>query len=122
MLIADGPVPVLPTPVAHRDHRAGKAAFGRDLPDHVLAVPRPSPDMGQAEEVEVGPIRFRMTRALCHLWAEIDEVCLVEMERESVAKARGGEELRRLRPAAIDVPADQILAAGRGHVMAGGRP
>src|ERR1700720_4118562 len=78
--------------------------------------------MGQAEEVEVGPIRFRMTRALCHLWAEIDEACLVGMERESVAKSRGGEELRRLRPAAIDVPADQILAAGRGHVMAGGRP
>ncbi len=41
MLVADGPVPVLPTPVAHRGHRAGKAAFGRDLPDHVLAVPRP---------------------------------------------------------------------------------
>ncbi len=38
--------------------------------------------MGKAEEVEGGPIRFRMTRALCRLWAEIDEACLVGMERE----------------------------------------
>src|SRR5208282_1739648 len=36
----------------------------------------------KAEEVEGGPIRFRMTRALCRLWAEIDEACLVGMERE----------------------------------------
>jgi hypothetical protein len=38
--------------------------------------------MGQAEEVEVGPIRFRLARALCHSWAEIDEARLVGMERE----------------------------------------
>src|SRR5271166_3596841 len=82
MLVADGPVPVFPTPVAHRGQCTGKTAFGRDLPDHVLAVPRPSPDMGQAEKVEAGPIRFRMACALCHLWAEIDEACLVGMERE----------------------------------------
>src|SRR5208283_3278670 len=82
MLVANGPVPVFPTPVAHRGHCTGEAALGRDLPDHVLAVPRPSPDMGQAEEVEGGPIRFRMTRGLCRLWAEIDEACLVGMERE----------------------------------------
>src|SRR5271165_4870210 len=75
MLVANGPVPVFPTPVTHRGHRTGKSALGRDLPDHVLAVPRPSPDMGQAEEVEAGPIRLRMACALCHLWAEIDEAC-----------------------------------------------
>src|SRR5208282_4592385 len=46
MLVTDGLVPVFPTPVAHRGHCTGKAALGRDLPDHVLAVPRPSPDMG----------------------------------------------------------------------------
>src|SRR5271157_3422693 len=44
MLVTDGLVPVFPTPVAHRGHCTGKAALGRDLPDHVLAVPRPSPD------------------------------------------------------------------------------
>src|SRR5208282_2095033 len=82
MLVTDGLVPVFPTPVAHRGHCTGKAALGRDLPDHVLAVPRPSPDMGKAEEVEGGPIRLRMTCTLRHLWAEIDEACLVGMERE----------------------------------------
>ena len=60
MLVAEGPVAVFPTPVVHRGHRAGKAAFGRYLPDHALPVPRPSPNMGQAEEVEGGPIRRRM--------------------------------------------------------------
>ena len=60
MLIAEGPVAVFPAPVIYRGHRTGKAAFGRHLPDHVLAVPRPSPYMGQAEKVEVGPIRFGM--------------------------------------------------------------
>ena len=82
MLVADGPVPVFPTPFAHRGHCTGKTVLGRDLPDHVLAVARPSPDMGQAEEVEVGPIRLRMACALRHLWAEIDEACLVGMEPE----------------------------------------
>jgi hypothetical protein len=48
MLVADWLVSVSPTPIAHRGHRAGKAAFGRDLPDHALAVPRPPPDMGLA--------------------------------------------------------------------------
>ena len=37
-------------------------------------------------------------------------------------KARGGEKVGVLRPAAIELPADQILAAGRGHVIAGRRP
>ena len=50
MLVADGLVPVFPTPVAHRGHCTGKAALGRNLPDHVLHVPRPSPNMGKAEE------------------------------------------------------------------------
>src|SRR5208283_396650 len=86
MLVTDGLVPVFPTPVAHRGHCAGKAALGRDLPDHVLAVPRPSPDMGKAEEVEGGPIRLRMACALRHLWAEIDEACLVGMEREPTSR------------------------------------
>ena len=38
MLVAEGPVPVSPTPVAHRGQRAGKAAFGRDLPDYVCRL------------------------------------------------------------------------------------
>ena len=39
VLVADGPVPVSPAPVAHRGHRTGKSAFGRDLPNHVPALP-----------------------------------------------------------------------------------
>src|SRR5271167_3388412 len=85
MLVAEGPVAVFPTPVVHRGHRAGKAAFGRYLLDHVLAVPRASPDMGQAEEVEGGPIRRRVASAVPPLWAEIDDTCLVRVEREPKA-------------------------------------
>jgi hypothetical protein len=36
---------------------------------------------GQKRKKRKNP-RFRMTRAFCHLWAEIDEACLVGMERE----------------------------------------
>jgi len=82
MLVAEGPVAVFPTPIIHCGHRAGKAAFGRYLPDHVLAVPRPSPDMGQTEEVEAGPIRCGMACAVSPWWAEVDDTCLVRMERE----------------------------------------
>src|SRR6476646_11557472 len=64
MLVAEGPVAVFPTPVVDRGHCAGKPAFGRYLPNHVLTVPRPSPDMGEAKEVEGGPVRLRMARAL----------------------------------------------------------
>src|SRR6202011_2004510 len=85
MLVADGPVAVFATPVVHRGHRAGKAAFGRYLPDHVLPAARPSPDMGQAEEVEGGPIRRRMACAVSPQWAEIDDTCLVRVEREPKA-------------------------------------
>ena len=46
VLVADGPVPVFPAPVVHRGHRPGVPALGRDLQNHVLALPRPPPDMG----------------------------------------------------------------------------
>ena len=49
---------------------------------------------------------------------EVDDVGAIE----AVAEARGGEEVGGLFPAAVDVPADQILAAGRGHVIARGCP
>ena len=38
--------------------------FWPSLAEPYLAVPRPSPDMGQAEDVEGGPIRMRMLRTL----------------------------------------------------------
>src|SRR6478752_7141875 len=64
MLVAEGPVAVFPTPAVDCGHCAGKPAFGRYLPNHVLTVPRPPPDMGEAKEVEGGPVRLRMARAL----------------------------------------------------------
>jgi hypothetical protein len=63
--------------VIDRGHCTGKPTVGRRLPNHVLAVPGPSPNVGRAQEVEVGPIRFRMARALYPLWAEVDEARLV---------------------------------------------
>ena len=41
---------------------------------------------------------------------------------ELVAEARGGKEIRRVIPVAVHVPADQILRAGRGGVIALRRP
>ena len=46
MLVGQRPVAVSPTPVVNRDHCAGKPALGRHLPNHVLTVPGPPPDMG----------------------------------------------------------------------------
>jgi len=39
MLVANGPVPVFPTPVVHRGHGTSKPALGRSLPNHVPALP-----------------------------------------------------------------------------------
>ena len=39
-----------------------------------------------------------------------------------VAEARDRKEIRRFVPAAVDVPADQAVAADRGHVIGGRRP
>src|SRR5207237_6326267 len=41
---------------------------------------------------------------------------------EAVAEARRREEVGLARLAAVDLPADQLLAAGRGVVVARGRP
>ena len=82
VLVADGPVPAVPTPVVHCGHSAGDAALGRDLPNHVLSVPRPSPDMGEAEKVEHCPSLLRVPLALCLSWAEVDEARLVGVKRQ----------------------------------------
>ena len=41
---------------------------------------------------------------------------------EPFPEPRGGEEVGLLVPAPVDVPADQVLGTGRGHVIAGRRP
>lgn len=82
MLVADRPMPVFPAPVAGRSQRTGKTAFGLDLQNHVLASARPSPHVGQAEKVKVGPICCRMPCDLRPSRAKVDKTCLVRVERE----------------------------------------
>ncbi len=63
-LLVDHVVPVSATPVVHGSHRACEAALGRGLAHDRIALPRPHPVMGEAEEVECralpapsGPVR-----------------------------------------------------------------
>ena len=71
--------------------------------------------------------RLRLFSALARLTAavfiqrrqhQLDDVRPVEFVAEAVRR----EEVGGLLPAAIDVPADQFLGAGRGHVIALRRP
>src|SRR4051812_10162990 len=84
MLDGDRPMPVIPAPVRHPRQCSGIAALGRDLPDHVDPFARLAPDMSEAEEVERGAPRSRVVGALRPLEAEVDEACLVGMEREPI--------------------------------------
>ena len=52
MLRLDRQVPISLAPVVYRFQRAGETAFRRDLANDVLALHRPPPDVGEAEEVE----------------------------------------------------------------------
>src|SRR4051794_11956602 len=81
MLDGNRPMPVIPAPVRHPRQRSGIAALGRDLSDHVDPFARLAPDMGEAKEVERGAPRSRVVGALRPLEAEVDEACLVGMER-----------------------------------------
>ena len=51
-LLVDRVVPVSATPVVHGSHRACEAALGCGLAHDRIALPRPHPVMGEAEEVE----------------------------------------------------------------------
>ena len=51
-LSLDWKVSVSLAPVVRRFQRAGEVAFRRDLTNDVLALSRPPPDVGEAEEVE----------------------------------------------------------------------
>src|SRR5215210_5045281 len=84
--VLDGnrPMPVIPAPVRHPRQCSGIAALGRDLSDHVDPFARLAPDMSEAEKVERGAPRSRVVGALRPLEAEVDEACLVGMEREPI--------------------------------------
>jgi hypothetical protein len=81
-LFACESMPVGPAPILDRGQRAGKTALGRHLPHHVLAFPRLSPRVGEAEEVE----RLCLAvwgRPAMTLRAEVDEARLVRMQLEA---------------------------------------
>jgi hypothetical protein len=84
MLLRDRPMPVLPAPVHNRRQRAGVTLLCRYLPHHVPTLPRLSPNVAEAEENERCPTRGRVVLAIWSVAAEIDEACLVGMERELV--------------------------------------
>src|SRR5262245_3234634 len=84
MLVGDRPMSVCPTPVGDRRQRAGVTLLCRYLPHHVLALPRLSPHVAEAEEGERCPIRVQVVLAIWSVAAEIDEARLVGMQRELV--------------------------------------
>src|SRR6266480_2408753 len=84
VLVRDGLMPVVPTPVRHRRQRSGVTVLRRYLSHHVLACPRLTPNVGEAEEGERGTIRLRMVSPIWPVAAEIDEARLVGMEREPI--------------------------------------
>src|SRR6266436_8743047 len=79
-LVRDRLMPVAPTPVRNRRQRAGVTVLCRYLPHHILACPRLTPDVGEAEEGERGTIRLRMVSPIWSVVAEINEPRLVGME------------------------------------------
>src|SRR6266568_2030 len=85
VLVRDGLMPVVPTPVRHRRQRSGVTVLRRYLSHHVLACPRLGPDVGEAEEGERGTIRLRMVSPIWSVVAEINEARLVGMECESIS-------------------------------------
>ena len=80
VLVGDGLMPIVPTPVRSRRQCAGIAVLRRYLPHHILTQPRLTPNVGEAKEGERGTIRLRMVSPIWSVDTEINEACLVGME------------------------------------------
>jgi hypothetical protein len=76
---------IVSAPTAYRGQRASETTLRCALVYHTLSLPRLDPDMGKAKEVEGGPTRRRVGLAIGPLEAEIDEACLVRMQRKPVS-------------------------------------
>src|SRR6185312_10756147 len=81
-------MPVVPTPVRDRSQCPGEATFCRHLPHHIATLPRLSPHVGEAEEIERGAVCGRMRGPLRPVEAEVDEARLVGMEGGSIRARR----------------------------------
>ena len=84
MLFADCPMQVMPAPVTHGSECASKAVLRRALTHHILSLPGPHPDMGEAEEVERCATRCRVAHSIWSLEAEVDEACLLRMQCKTI--------------------------------------
>ena len=100
ILSDDRDASVFSAPLRHGRECPGVSILRRHLPHHVLAVPRRSPHVGEAEEVERGPVRRRMAFAVRPLEPEVHEPRLVrkkaqpepvETFAEDVEHTLGGE-------------------------------
>jgi hypothetical protein len=84
MLSGDREAPVVPAPFRHGRQCPRVSVLRCHLPHHILAVPRRSPHMSEAEEVECGPVGGRMAIAIRPLEPEVHKARLVRMEGESI--------------------------------------
>ena len=116
MLRRDRQAPVALAPVVHRFQRAGEAAFRCDLANDVLALQRPPPDVGEAEEVE--------RRGRCHPVtpveaspAEVHIARLGLMEREPVSTETFAQRVKQAL-AAVAVFEGDDKVVGETHQLA----
>ena len=86
MLLGDAEMQIVSAPVAHRSQRASEATLRRALPRHVLSLSGFHPHVREAQEVERGPARCRVAHAMGPFEAEVDEACLVGVQREAVSR------------------------------------
>src|SRR6516162_5986956 len=86
VLVRDRLMPVEPTPSRHRRQRSRVTVLCRHLSHHLVARPRPTPDVGKAEEGERGAIRLRMVGPIWSVVAEIDEPRLGGMKRDPIPR------------------------------------
>ena len=116
VLRLDWQVPVSLAPFVHRFQRPGETAFRRDLANNVLALQRPPPDVGEAEEVE--------RRGRCHPVApvgappaEVHIARLGLMEREPVSAETFAQHVKQpLAAVAVFEGDDKIV--GESHELA----
>ena len=116
MLRLDRQVPVTLAPVVYRFQRTGETAFRRDLANDVLALHRPPPDVGEAEEVE--------RRGRCHPVtpvgtppAEVHIARLGLVEREPVSTGTFAQHVKQpLAAVAVFEGDDKVV--GESHQLA----
>ena len=116
MLRLDRQVPMSLAPLVHRFQRAGEAAFRRNLANDDLALHRPPPDVGEAEEVERRSRRHPVTPVGARP-AEVHIARLGLVEREPVSTETFAQHIKQpLAVVAVFEGDDKIV--GESHQLA----